>query len=344
MENGKIDSKYLVSVCIPSYNRPIELKRLLESIDASGVNATDLEIVIREDMSPKRSEIAKVVYEYEQQSEYDINYFENDKNYGYDRNLRSVAKVASGEWIIFMGDDDWFPPGALDQFMNFLREQPELGYVLRRHRSIYKDGSQEAFRYSEGDVFFESGEKTIVEMFRRSLFISGFTFRKRWFADYDCSDFDGTLLFHIYIMSCVCKDHKACYSDILIVEADDEGTYHYGVSDAEKKFCDPAGNSAFYVFLELTKTTSELIDKKLNINITDEVLISYSKYSYGFLRTQRDGGVKNFNLFVKKLRELGFDRTFHFNLYYWALLLLGKKNCEKMITFLKKMIGHTPRL
>ena len=290
-------------------------------------------------MSSKRDDIAKIVYEYKQQSKYDINYIENEENYGYDWNIRSVAKVARGEWVIYLSDDDWFAPGALDKYMDFLRKQSELGYILRRYRGIHKDGSQEDFRYSEGDVFFEPGEKTIIELFRRSVFISGFTFRKCWFTDYDCSDFDGSLLFQLYILSCICKDHRSYYSDVLITEKNDEGVSNFGLSSSEKNYYNPGGGVTNDLnFMGFVKTTSELIDKKLNVNITDGVMRSYSKYSYGFLHAHRDDGIKKFNLHVKGLRELGFDRTFHFNLYYWALLLLGKKNCIKIITLIKKIV------
>ena len=48
----------LISICIPSYNRPVELLRLLDSIDC---NFSDIEIVIREDFSPSRLKIRSVI-------------------------------------------------------------------------------------------------------------------------------------------------------------------------------------------------------------------------------------------------------------------------------------------
>ena len=55
-----------LSICIPSYNRPDELLRLLTSIDAKDDN--NIEIVIREDCSPKREEIRNVVNTYASRS------------------------------------------------------------------------------------------------------------------------------------------------------------------------------------------------------------------------------------------------------------------------------------
>ena len=52
----------LFSICIPSYNRPAEIRRLLNSIDTTHVD--EVEIVICEDKSPKREEIRKQVLDF----------------------------------------------------------------------------------------------------------------------------------------------------------------------------------------------------------------------------------------------------------------------------------------
>lgn len=341
-----MNSKYLLSICIPSFNRDLELKRLLESIDVSEENINDIEIVIREDLSQKRKEIAAVVNEYKLKSPYTVNYIENEKNYGYDKNIRSVAESAAGEWVIFMGDDDMFVPGALDGYIDFLRNDQKIGYVLRRYRTIHKDGSVEDYRYAKKNVFFKPGQSTIVELFRRSLFISGFTFRKKWFKDYSCADYDGTLLFQLYILACVCNKHRSCYCDILITESIEGGTPYFGRSEAEEGLYESGCNSIknSINFMKQVKRLAGNIDRKLGINITNDIMLSYSKYSYGFLHEHRDDGIKHFNIYVKKLKELGFARSYHFYLYYFGLLFLGKNNCQKLIMIIKKHKGNTPRL
>ena len=42
-------------------------------------------------------------------------YRENEKNLGYDGNLNQLVRTAQGKWLVFMGDDDEFIPGALDK-------------------------------------------------------------------------------------------------------------------------------------------------------------------------------------------------------------------------------------
>ena len=306
----------------------------------------DIEIVIREDCSPRRDEIAKTVADFKDRSPYFVNYIENEKNFGYDKNLRSVAKSASGEWVIFMGDDDVFIPGALDKFINFLRCHSDIGYVLRRYRKQYNDGRIEEYRYAQQDIFFESGAKSIVELFRRSVFISGFTFRRKWFNDYDCSDYDGTLLFQLYILACVCGVHDSCYCDIAITQSIEGGIPYFGKSESEKYLYDSGEKSvrSSLNFMKQVKILADSIEKKLNIKIADEIITTYSKYSYGFLYEHSDDGVIIFIKYARELKRLGFAKTYHFYVYYFALLILGKKNCQKLIITLKKLRGSTPRL
>ena len=67
----------LLSICIPSYNRPEELYRLLKSID---IKANDkVEIVICEDYAPRREEVRQQVNKFKLESNYKICYHENEK-------------------------------------------------------------------------------------------------------------------------------------------------------------------------------------------------------------------------------------------------------------------------
>ena len=185
-----------LSICIPSYNRPDELERLLNSIDAS--DTASVEIVIREDNSPKRKEIRSMVEEYQSNTFYDVIYIENETNYGYDKNIRSLARTAQGKWVMFMGDDDVFVEDGLDKYLSFLKDHDELGYVLRRYQTQNSDGQIEEYRFADKHVFLEAGQNAVVEFFRRSVIISGYTYRNECFDDYECEQFDGTLLFQLY--------------------------------------------------------------------------------------------------------------------------------------------------
>lgn len=337
-------SEIFLSICIPSYNRPEELRRLLDSIDAT--NSEEIEIVIREDVAPKREEVRHTVEEFEKSTKYIVNYIENEKNYGYDKNIRQVAKSASGKWVMFMGDDDVFIPKSLDKYISFLKEQSDLGYVLRRYETLNSQGKIESFRYSDHNVFVEPGESAVVEWFRRSVFISGFCFKRALFTDYDCADYDGTLLFQIYIQSCVCLNNKSAYCDIPITRAIEGGIPYFGKSESEKDLYESGANTYnnSINFLKQTGKLAQSFDEKNNTNVYPAIMKSYSKYSYGYLIEHRDDGIKLFNQYAKEIRKIGLGNSIYFYVYYVALLVLGRQNCQSVIRLMKRIMGHTPKL
>lgn len=335
---------YLLSICIPSYNRVAELKRLLESIDAA--QTEKLEIVIREDSAPNRLKIREMVSEYQKKSKYAVNYIENERNFGYDKNIRSVADSATGAWVMFMGDDDVFVPGQLDLFMEFLKEYDQLGYVLRRYQSENSKGDVEEYRYSNSHEFLEPGEDAIVTFFRRSVFISGFTYRKACFSDYECDEFDGTLLFQLYIQAVVCLRYRSAYCDIPISKSIEGGIPFFGTAEAEKNLYEPGTNTYnnSINFLKQVRAITETFDCKNGTHITKPIIKSYAKYSYGYLLEHRDDGIKVFRDYAREIKKIGLGDSVYFYIYYYMLLILGRRNCQRLIRTVKKVVGHTPRL
>lgn len=340
-----MNNEPFLSICIPSYNRPQELLRLLNSIDYTG-NPQDIEIVITEDASPKREEVRATVSNFRLTKDFIISYHENEENLGYDHNIRHVAELATGTWIMYMGDDDMFISDSLDQYVDFLKKHQDLGYILRRYRAEYNDGSAEEFRYDEKDVFFQPGEKSYIELFRRSVFISGFCFKRQYFKEYGCPDYDGTLLFQLYIEACICLEFPSAYCDIPITKSIEGGTPYFGLSKAERdKYTsgsNPTSNSIN--FMKQVIVLTESIDKKKGIDCSKKIIDSYSKYSYGFLLAQRDAGIAAYRNYAKELKKLGFANTLYFYVYYWMLLLLGKRGSRKLISRIKRIMGKTPKL
>ena len=103
-----MNNNFLISICIPSYNRPKELDRLLNSID--NANKSLIQIVICEDKAPKRKDVRVVVENFKTETSYSVKYVENVENLGHRANFRECIKKAEGEFIVFMGDDETFSP------------------------------------------------------------------------------------------------------------------------------------------------------------------------------------------------------------------------------------------
>lgn len=339
--------KLLISICIPSYDRPQTLHRLLKTIDINNVDA--IEIIICEDFSSKRKEINKQVEEFKKEIKYKIVYKENEKNLGYDRNLKELIKNASGEWIIFMGDDDVFVPGALDKFESFLEKHNDLGYVLRAHDTVYKDGYVEKFRYYAGNMFFEPGAETFAEILRKSVFISGFTIKRNLVLPYlMVDDFDETALFQIYLLGEVILKHKSAYFDESLTQEIAERDYRENekcFDRATQKFIPRQITLDISInFLSGFSKITEFIDKKYGVNSTFAMKKDMSKYFYPSLSVHRDKGLKIFLQYVRMVNKLGFNITIYYYLYIFFLIIFGRKICDSGIRIIKKILGKTPKL
>jgi len=336
--------KYLISISIPSYNRPKELLRLLDSIDTK--YPSKIQIVICEDKSPLREEVRKIVEEYKRLTIYDLKYIENPENYGFDKNIRTLIEEADGEYILYMGDDDMFIPDALDKFISFVEQHNECGYILRSYRNIYKDGSIEYFRYYNEEKYFEPGEKTYIELFWKSVFISGVTIKKKYAENLATDCFDGTLLYQLYLLAEVCMNHPAAYCNIPFTQSvPGNAVPFFGSSESEKGLYTPGRTQKndlnFYQgYFKITK----YIDKKYNIKSTEVLKKELSKYSFPIMMRWRSYGLKEFKEFCRQLRIMELDSTIYFNVYYFGLLFFGKNNCQRIIRIIKRVLGRRPNL
>lgn len=338
-------SKKFVSICIPSYNRPFELRRLLDSID-SQKHKEEIEIVICEDKSPNRGEIGRQVREFAEKSNYDVIYHENEVNLGYDRNLQNLIRRATGEYIIFMGDDDLFIENALDTYIDFLKHHSNCGYILRSYISESKDGKQQVFRYFKDEVELTPGDDAYITMFTRSVFISGFTIKRQYALDFETSQFDGSLLYQLYLLAEVCRIYPSINCNILLTKSIEGGVPFFGSSETEKNLYTPGtitvDNSVN--FMNWYVVIIKFMGEKYKSDSSEKLLLEMSKYIYPTLSIQRNKGRKEFKKYARRLKKIGLGRSKYFDLYYYALLIFGKKNCDTMVRKLKNAIGRRPKL
>jgi abequosyltransferase len=336
-----------LSICIPSYNRPDQLSELLCSVDC---NPAGVEILICEDLSPRRAEVRAAVEALRGTLPYFLRYEENPKNFGFDGNIRRIVSRARGKFILFMGDDDLFLPGALDPYIAFLHRHEDKGYVLRSYVTEHADGTVEEFRYLPNVQEFPAGADSVAWLFKRSVSLCGFTIARATLQDFRTEALDGTLLYQVYLMAQVCLRQPSVYCNIPVghaVQSFRKDNQMFGNSKAERSRFTPGAvsveNSINFslAYFEVTRH----LDAVNGTALTEAVRKDLSRYSYPFLSIQRKRGIRPFLAYARRLeRELGFGITPYFHIYKWALILLGERLCDKAIVALKRLIGHTPRL
>lgn len=334
-----------LSIGIPSYNRPKQLAELLRSVDCS---PETVEIVICEDFAARREEVRAAVEAFRSASPYEVRYYENENNLGYDGNVRRVVDKARGRFVMIMGDDDLFIPGALERFLQFITDHEGKKYILRSYVSVHPDGVVENFRYLPSVTVLPPGEETVAWLFKRSVTISGFTISREEARAAATSELDGLLLYQVYLMAEVCLRHESVYCDFPVAEATQ--TYRgdvqmFGSSDAEKSRYRPGSvsedNSVNFTkaYFELT----DFLDRRHGTELTRLVRKDISKYSYPFLSIQRKNGIRPFLNYARRLEnEAGLGCTPFYHLYKWGLVILGERICDRLIVRIKNTYGYTP--
>lgn len=156
----------LASIIITTHNRPLLLRRAVESAHAAG---RDVEVIVVDDAST--DETARVC-----QSLPGIKYQRIDRNQGVAGARNVGLLVSSGSYVTFLDDDDVRLPNSLDAQIKLLDADENAGLVYGQ--AIYADQSGQPSNdlypqiCPEGDVFWQLLTQNFIPcgsaVFRRS--------------------------------------------------------------------------------------------------------------------------------------------------------------------------------
>jgi len=107
---------YLLSICIPTFNREQNLKQMLDSIRSY----TNVEVVICDDGSTDNTR--ELVDKY--RDKLNINYIYQD-NAGVSAAILKAYKNSSGKYVIKMDSDDLFTENGLDFILDTIKNNPD---------------------------------------------------------------------------------------------------------------------------------------------------------------------------------------------------------------------------
>lgn len=128
----------LVSIITATYNADKYLQSSIKSV----VNQTydNIEYIIIDGGSTDNTvQILKENDKY-------IDYWISEKDNGIYSAWNKGIEKSKGEWILFIGADDKLLPGALEDYINYINQHPEIDfdYVSSKVRRINLDGSTES--------------------------------------------------------------------------------------------------------------------------------------------------------------------------------------------------------
>jgi len=110
----------LITVCIPTFNRKKMLIRAVQSV--LNQSYQDFEIVIVDDAS--NFDVKEEVSNFFNDSR--IKIFRNTENKGRPYSRNRCIKESSGEYILWLDDDDFLEPIALESYVNLIKSNTDL--------------------------------------------------------------------------------------------------------------------------------------------------------------------------------------------------------------------------
>lgn len=132
----------LVSVGLPTYNRAHTLGAAIESILSQ--DCGDLELIISDNSS---SDETPDLCERHAQSDSRVRYLRQSHNRGIAANFNAVAEAATGEFFMWLGDDDQLGAGYLSTCVDSLSAHADYALVSGQPRY-----GLESYRPREGEV------------------------------------------------------------------------------------------------------------------------------------------------------------------------------------------------
>jgi abequosyltransferase len=324
------------------YNRSRYLRALLDSILLQDFK--DFEIVICEDKSPERDQIAAIVHEYDAQYPGFIRYYENEVNLGYDANIRRLIENSTAQYCFFMGNDDLMAKDALSHLNGIIRRHPEVGVVLRGYKVF--DGSPNnithELRYYSEEREFKSGRESIILCYRRSGVISGYIVHRD--DAYACATdkFDGTLYYQMHVTASVLSCRTCvCTPQILVLCRANEPP-DFGNSEKEKGIYTP-GRYTIQARLNMVSGALSILEQRdeLRKNGTLEaVKHDYANYFYPYVIDQLTLPVREYIQLYRGYWKMGFGKYPLFHVYCIGCYILGARRFDRMTRAVRKRLGR----
>lgn len=339
-----MSNRKLFSICVPAYNRAIHLRPLLDSVFAQDFK--EFEIVICEDKSPQRDQIAAIVREYQEKYPGVIHYHENEMNVGYDGNIRNLVAKAGGTFCFFLGNDDLLCPSALTEAARLIRSYDNVGMVLKSY--AWFDGTPDkvaqTIRYFGEECVFNAGKQAIHACFRRSGVIAGYIINRDAAHAAATERFDGTLFYQMHLTASVLSTMNAVFTPQVLVLCRNGEAPEFGNSGNERGKYVPGSFTSQARLNMVGGALSIIKDLKSTrqIDVVDDVTRDYANYFYPCIRDQLTLPLRDYWKLYRSFGRMGFNKYPIFHLYCAIAYVLGEKKFDWLIKTTQKTLGRSP--
>lgn len=192
----------ILSICIPAYNKPKELQRLLTSI--SRQYSPQVEIVIGDDGNAEDTK--KILSAFTHMS---IVHIVNSPRKGYSRNLLAVSRKATGKYVWWAGDDDELEQGAVAHVLSVLEKEPAIMWV-----NVRSSIRTEPYGKNVLEGYMDSVDDVLEKVGPLLTFLSSIIFQKEMLSDVSAQeliDFEDSSFVNFIIVMRIMLTHGPLY-------------------------------------------------------------------------------------------------------------------------------------
>ncbi|MEG3656112.1 glycosyltransferase family 2 protein [Arenibacter palladensis] len=128
----------LLSILIPTYNRSYYLQKNLESLTEFVLNTDEtdkIEIIVSNNCSSDDTHhvIPNLI---ESHSTVIFRYFLQSQNIGLEKNALFTLSQAKGEFVMYLGDDDYIENNYLQEILSNIKKNKNLGNIIPSYMAI----------------------------------------------------------------------------------------------------------------------------------------------------------------------------------------------------------------
>lgn len=138
----------LVSVVLPTYNRPENLLNAVKSVQEQTYGYIELVVVDDHSPTPAADTLSHLSFD-----ELTVEIIRHEQNRGANEARNTGIRESTGEYLAFLDDDDdWAPSKIEKQVEAFCEAGPEVGVVYTGSEYVYDDYVRTVVFSLEGDV------------------------------------------------------------------------------------------------------------------------------------------------------------------------------------------------
>lgn len=156
----------VVSIGIPTYNRHASLKKTIESVLSQTYK--NLEILISDNCSTD-NKTEKVVKDFLKKDRR-IHYYRQEKNQGATRNFQFVLDKSSGDYFMWLADDDWIDNDWIFRCVDFIQNKDFEFSIVSGITRFDDDAVNTRSDIEDLDIILDNKYKRIIKFYKNVQF------------------------------------------------------------------------------------------------------------------------------------------------------------------------------